>query len=157
MVRRRRSYADVYFSPDGSVGDHVIAFIGFAAVSLDVAMYSFTHDRIASALIEAHERGVAVRLLADKTQAGSRYSDWERIAAAGIEVRLDREKGIMHHKMVVCDAVLPTRAVGTGSFNWTASADERNREGWYVLRLKQVVRACHAEFEEMWLANAPKE
>ena len=68
-------YASVYFSPNQGADDTVIGFIDRCEKTLDVAVYSITHDDIAAALIRAHQRGVRVRVLMDKTQAGNRYAD----------------------------------------------------------------------------------
>lgn len=149
MTRRR--YADPYFSPGRDALDSVLGFIERTEHTLDVAIYSLTHDGIAAALIEAHNRGVHVRVCIDKTQAGSRYADDEKLEEAGIEVRRDRQSGSMHLKMAISDG----KAVGVGSFNWTKSAVERNREVWVVLRLSYMTSAFQANFEEVWAANAP--
>jgi len=61
----------------------VIGFIDRCTTSIDAAVYSITHDGIADALIRAYVRGVQVRVLMDKAQAGNRYADDERMAAIG--------------------------------------------------------------------------
>ena len=144
-------YFSTYWSPDEGAGDHVIGFIARCETTLDIAMYSLTHDAIAAALIEAHERGTKIRLLIDKTQAGMSSADDEKLEAAGIAVRRDRRTGLMHHKF----AVDGTMALGMGSFNWTASADYRNQENWNVVRLKYVIANYQARFDTIWELNAP--
>jgi phosphatidylserine/phosphatidylglycerophosphate/cardiolipin synthase-like enzyme len=144
-------YADVYFSPDRDALQNILGFIERTEQQLDVAVYSITHDTIAQALIDAHNRGVHIRVLIDKAQAGNRYADDEKLEEAGIELRRDRQSGLMHLKMAISDG----KAVGLGSFNWTAGAVERNREVWQVTRLSYIVRDCQANFEEVWAANAP--
>lgn len=146
-------YLSTYWSPDEGAADHVIGFIARCQTTLDVAMYSLTHDRIAAALVAAHERGVTIRVLMDKTQAGSKYADDELLEAAGIAVRRDTQVGSMHHKFAI-DGEL---ALGLGSFNWTASADQRNQENWNVVRLKYVVADYQARFDAIWELNAPPE
>lgn len=144
-------YASVYFSPDRGSADVVIGFIDRCEATIDVAVYSLTHDDIAAALVRAHERGVKVRLLIDKTQAGSRYADDETLEAAGIEVRRDNQSGSMHNKFLLGDGM----AVKTGSFNWTKNADERNAENFVILRLLYVVKEYQAEFDRLWELNVP--
>ena len=145
-------YASVYFSPNQGADDTVIGFIDRCEKTLDVAVYSITHDDIAAALIRAHQRGVRVRVLMDKTQAGNRYADDEKMLDAGIEVRRDTQAGMMHNKMVIGDS----KAVGTGSFNWTANASKRNAENFVILRLLYVVAIFEGEFERLWKLNVPK-
>jgi cardiolipin hydrolase len=141
-----RRYADVYFSPNRGALEVVLGFIDRCKVSIDAAIYSITHDDIAQALIRAHERGVRVRILTDSLQASGTFSDHQKLTDAGIEVRLDSFRGSMHNKFVIGDGL----AVGTGSFNWTLSAEERNAENFVILRLGYMVRQFEAEFERLW-------
>jgi len=127
----------------------VIGFIDKCKTSLDVAVYAITHDRIAEALIRAHQRGVTVRVLLDRSQAGSRYSDDEVLEEAGIPVIRDIRSGSMHNKFVIGDGV----SVGTGSFNWTKNADERNAENFVIVRLKYVIADYQDEFDALWKLN----
>jgi phosphatidylserine/phosphatidylglycerophosphate/cardiolipin synthase-like enzyme len=150
------AYVTPYFSRDGNAAAWVIGFIDRCTDAIDAAVYSVTHDGIADALIRAHQRGVKVRLLTDKVQAGSHYADDERLEAAGVAVRRDRITGSMHHKFMVGDGKDGGRAVATGSFNWTASADTRNMENFVVLRLSYVAVAFQAEFDALWELNAPE-
>lgn len=149
-----RKPSNVYFSPgteDRRAVASVLGFIGKTRADLDVAVYSITHPTIATALVDAHNRGVRVRVLTDKVQAASRYALDELMEAAGIEVRRDREGGSMHLKMAISDGI----AVGFGSFNWTRNAERRNREIWAVIRDSASVNRCAREFAEAWEANAP--
>lgn len=108
------------------------------------------HDGIASALIRAHLRGVKIRILVDRLQAGNRYADDERLEKAGIPLLRDSRSGSMHWKTIIGDAM----AVGTGSFNWTKSADLYNAENFVIIRLKYVIQTFQREFHDLWVANA---
>ena len=152
-----------YFSPADHAGQHIINFIDRVTVenvpyvlegetpTLDVMVYSFTHDTIADALIRAHERGVLIRVLTDKVQAAGKYADDERLEAAGIPLRRDNQTGLMHHKVAIENG----RVVGLGSFNWTASADLRNAENWNVIQYVYVAARYQKEFDRLWDLNAP--
>jgi len=144
-------YASVYFSPRRGAAEQVIGFIKRCDTFIDAAVYSITHDDIAQALIEAHQRGVRVRVLMDKSQAGMKWADDEKMEAVGIPVRRDNQSGSLHHKFVIGDA----SAVATGSFNWTKNADQRNAENFVVIRLKYVIQEFQEEFEALWELNAP--
>jgi phosphatidylserine/phosphatidylglycerophosphate/cardiolipin synthase-like enzyme len=123
----------------------VVSWISRAENSLDLAVYSFTHQGIAEALVGAHRRGVAVRVILEEEQAGER-SQRPLLENAGIPVRLDTNPYLMHHKFLVVDG----RAVLLGSFNYTVSADTRNDEDLLVVEDPSVARAFLEEFEEMW-------
>lgn len=156
-----------YFSPADRAAQIVIGFIDYMSLEnlpptlrggiagypkLDVMVYSITHDGMADALIRAHQRGVKIRVLTDKTQAGSRYADDEKLEAAGIEVRRDTQVGSMHHKVMIENG----RVVGLGSFNWTANADKRNAENFNIIKLVYVAKTYQTEFDRLWALNAPE-
>ena len=156
-----------YYSPADRAGGHVIGFIDYITLEhlpsvlrggipgypkLDVMVYSLTHDGIADALIRAHQRGVKVRVLVDKVQASSRYADDEKLEAAGIDVRRDTQRGLMHHKVAIENG----RVVGLGSFNWTKSADETNAENWNVIQYVYVAERYQKEFDRLWELNTPE-
>lgn len=58
----------VYFSPKGRCQDAVVETIGYAKKTILVQAYSFTSAPIAGALKAAHDRGVDVRVILDKSQ-----------------------------------------------------------------------------------------
>lgn len=147
------SYVSTYFSPRRGTADQIIGFINRCEKTIVAAVYSITHDGIANALIKAHNRGVSVHILTDKTQAGSRYADDELLEEAGITLRRDTQSGSMHHKFIIGDG----EAIGTGSFNWTKNADTRNAENFVIIRLRYVVEKFEEEFWRIWALNAPDE
>lgn len=139
-------YVSSYFSPNRGTIDVLIGFIDRCEKSIDAAVYSLTHDDVAQALIRAHERGVKIRLLVDNLQASSRYSDDDLLRERGIEVREDNSSGYMHHKFIIGDS----NAVGTGSYNWTKSAETKNTENFMIVRLQYTVDEFQSEFEHLW-------
>jgi cardiolipin hydrolase len=149
---KRRGYVSVYFSPNRGAADQIIGFIDRCENTLDIAVYSLTHDDIAEALMRAHKRGVKIRILMDKTQAGNKYADDEKLEEAGIALRRDTKSGLMHHKFAIGDG----DAVANGSFNWTKNADTRNAENFVVLRMKKTIRTFQKEYDRLWVENAPK-
>lgn len=154
----RRKAVSSYMSPGRHAADTVIGFIDHTHKSLDIAVYSITHDGIAAAVIRAHQRGVKVRVLVDKTQAAGRYADDELLETAGVPLRRDTQSGLMHHKFAISDkGVSGAFAVATGSFNWTANADKRNAENFLIIRLSRTVQEYQDEFDMVWAKNAPAE
>src|SRR5262245_35760163 len=51
------------------------------------SVFAFTRDEITDAFIAAKNRGVAIRILADSSQANGTGSDIPRLEAAGIQVK----------------------------------------------------------------------
>jgi mitochondrial cardiolipin hydrolase len=146
-------YFDIYFSPNGGAADYIVSFINKTNKTLDIAVYSLTHDKISEAIIDAHKRGVNIRILTDALQAKGSSSDDELLERSGIDLRRDTQPGLMHHKFAISDGI----SLGFGSFNWSVNADTRNMENWNVCRLKYVIESYQKEFDKIWMLNKPKE
>jgi phosphatidylserine/phosphatidylglycerophosphate/cardiolipin synthase-like enzyme len=89
-----------------------------------VQAYSFTSAPIAGALKAARDRGVAVKVILDKSQRSERYTGLTYLVHAGVPVWVDSAHAIAHNKVMVFDG----RMVATGSFNFTKAAEEKNGE-----------------------------
>lgn len=119
----------VAFTPGDDVAGQIVDAIRQARQQVLVQAFSFTHHDIARALIEAHRRGVEVKLIADREQT----ENMERgqvpgMARAGVPVWLDGEHQSAHNKVVVVDAGLPSARIITGSYNFTRAAQYKNAE-----------------------------
>jgi phosphatidylserine/phosphatidylglycerophosphate/cardiolipin synthase-like enzyme len=121
---------DVWFSPKGGAGEACIAEIKAAQRTILVQAYSFTSAPIASALIEAHRRGVKIEVVLDKSQRSEKYSSADFVARAGIGTFIDAKHAIAHNKIMIIDGT----TVITGSFNFTKAAEENNAENLLVIR-----------------------
>lgn len=62
----------VYFSPEDGCDKVVISYIKQVTKTLDIAIYTFTKDEISDAVIDSHKRGIKVRVIMDRTQAGNK-------------------------------------------------------------------------------------
>ncbi|MCK4353340.1 phospholipase D family protein [candidate division WOR-3 bacterium] len=136
----------VLFSPNGGCTKEIIAQIDSSKKTIDIAMFSFTSDSIAFALVRAFDRGIKIRMLLDKQQAKSRYSKYEFLKNYGINTILDRHSGYMHNKIVVID----TAVVLTGSFNWTKNAEKRNEENLLVIDNEEIVKVYQKRLGYLW-------
>ncbi|MHA1305357.1 MAG: phospholipase D-like domain-containing protein, partial [Candidatus Heimdallarchaeaceae archaeon] len=67
----------VFFSPKGGIAEEIIKQIDSAEFYIDIAMYSFTYEPIAEAIIRAKNRGVKIRILMDKGQSQGKYSKYK--------------------------------------------------------------------------------
>jgi phosphatidylserine/phosphatidylglycerophosphate/cardiolipin synthase-like enzyme len=111
-----------------------------------VQAYTFTSAPIASALVEAHKRGVRVEVILDKSQRRQQYSSVDFLVHAGIPTRLDGQHAIAHSKVMVIDG----QVVITGSFNFTPAAERSNAENLLVIH----DAALAARYTENWEAHA---
>jgi phosphatidylserine/phosphatidylglycerophosphate/cardiolipin synthase-like enzyme len=126
---------EALFSPWDDVEGHLIAVIAGARHSIHVQAYLLTSRNIARALLHAHQRGVAVKILADaETTKGGENSRVPELAAAGIPVWLETRYANAHNKIMLIDAEGLHPAVLTGSYNYTWSAQARNAENLLILR-----------------------
>ena len=119
---------EVAFSPNGGCTTLVVKVINSAKRSIRVLAYSFTSAPIAKALVDAHKRGVDVKVVVDKSQKSARYTSATFLANAGVPVRVDFKHAIAHNKVIVVDGT----TVEQGSFNYTKAAEENNAENVLV-------------------------
>ncbi len=120
----------------------IVEFIGGATRQLDIAVQELDSRAIATAIIAAKQRRVAVRLILEGdylVEAPGRPDPWtvggdfeenrtihDAVLRAGIDVITDLNAAIFHQKFVVRDLGLPTAAVLTGSTNFTLTDTGKN-------------------------------
>jgi len=121
------SQTRVLYSLDARQNDQeIVKLIDNAHQYAYFAVYTFTKDDIADALIRAKKRGVVVWGITDRDQAASSFESplVARLEAAGIPVETQKHMdGIMHVKALVTE-----NAYASGSYNWTESATVANDE-----------------------------
>jgi phosphatidylserine/phosphatidylglycerophosphate/cardiolipin synthase-like enzyme len=142
--------AEVFFSPGEACAQTIIARFRNCRRSADVCVFTITDDRIAGAIVDAHRRGIAVRVVTDDEKANDPGSDALRLAGAGVAVRVDDSPYHMHHKFAVFDKSV----VISGSYNWTVSAARNNEENLIVSGDRRMVAAYESEFERLWVKFA---
>lgn len=120
---------EVAFTPGDDIAGKIITAIDRARRQVLVQAFSFTHDDIARALLDAHRRGVEVRLIADREQTENMArGQVPGLARAGLPIWLDGEHQSAHNKVMVIDAGTPAALLITGSFNFTRAAQYKNAE-----------------------------
>ena len=123
------------FTPGDDVGKLIADAIDTAHHQVLVQTFSFTHRRIADALIAAKRRGVEVKVIADKDQTHRIPTSLiSKIAAEGVPVFTDSDHTSAHNKVIVIDADSPDVTLITGSFNFTHAAQYRNAENVLLIR-----------------------
>ena len=136
----------VYFTPPAGAAAGIVQAIDNSERDVLVQAYSFTHNAIAQALVRAHHRGVAVRvLLDDKSKSTNRYVI-DVLTQAQMDVRYDGNHAIAHNKIMVVDESV----VITGSFNFTNSAETRNAENFLILKSPELARQYKANWQSHW-------
>ncbi len=142
---------EIYFSPDDEVVKRVIELISGAEESIYFLAYAFTSNEIGEAMIERAEAGVAVSGVMDSGQIASNQDTengtlYDTFAQTSLDVRQDgNADGLMHHKVIIIDKQI----VITGSFNFTASAEENN-ENVVIIFSPDVATTYLEEFQRVY-------
>jgi phosphatidylserine/phosphatidylglycerophosphate/cardiolipin synthase-like enzyme len=141
------------------VAREVATFVNEARETLDLALYDVRLETggaalVLAALLAAHQRGVAVRLLYNVDHPGPipvpapPETRPEAIEALPIATRaVAGVPDLMHHKYAIRDG----SAVWTGSTNWTD--DSWTRQENVIVRVLDAPGLAHAytlDFEDLW-------
>ncbi len=142
---------EVYFSPDDGAAARIIELIQGAQRSIHFLAYSFTSDAIGEAM---RQQAIFVSLygVMDDGQASSNTgSEYEVFWNMGLDVHLDGNPGLMHHKVIILDQ----QTVIFGSYNFTESAEQRNDENLVIVHDPAVAAAFLSEFWRVYRRAAP--
>lgn len=137
------------FCPEDWCGNDILRALAPAEKSIDFMLYSFTHDQIGDALVAKHNAGMKVRGVIEKSQNNA-YDEYDKLEAAGIDVRWDGNRGLMHHKVLIIDG----KTVVTGSFNPSTNADTRNDENILILDDPILAAQFQEEFDRVFALAA---
>ncbi|MDD5014707.1 MAG: phospholipase D-like domain-containing protein [Atribacterota bacterium] len=139
---------EVYFSLYDDPESIIIKNIDDSKEFINIAMYTFTDREIAQAIIRAKDRGVSIKIYLDRSQVNAEYSKSRYFINNGMEegIRISSNNYIMHNKFAVID----NEIVITGSYNWTASAGERNDENLLVIDDENIVKKYQNQFNNLW-------
>ena len=133
------------FSPDEPCAGKIIKFMQSAKVSLDIAIFEMTDQKIAKAIVEA-AKTVRVRMVVNRKLVKDAGPAFDLLRAAGVSIRVGKQKGIMHNKFAIVDG----KRLETGSFNYTYRAETSNQENQFYLSTASVVTRYQERFEKMW-------
>jgi phosphatidylserine/phosphatidylglycerophosphate/cardiolipin synthase-like enzyme len=132
----------LYFSPNGGSTQAIVKSLNEAKASVLVQAYSFTSDRIAEALVNAHHRGLTVEVILDRSQVRVKRGQVNYLIDSGISVYIDAAHAIAHNKVIVIDDA----TVITGSFNFTVAAELYNAENLLIIQDKDLA----AQYTANW-------
>ena len=131
-----------------NIDRQLVRFINASRENLDCALFELESERIAQALIDAHRRGVRVRIVCESDYAGN--PDMLALQEAHIPIVPDHRSGFMHNKFLVADG----ERVWTGSFNATDNGAFRNNNNAVILHSAELSENYEMEFEEMFQQKA---
>ena len=114
------------------------------AQQIDIAVYSITNPAIVDAIIDAHNRGIKIRIITDRAQSKGKGSLVAKLSGAGIPVVTNRKHKIEHNKFAIFDGT----HIVSGSYNWTTNASKYNSEN--CLFFDQPDNEYSNRFEYLW-------
>lgn len=148
----------VFFSPDDNIQKILLHLIESEKKSIRMTAYSFTDMDVAQALIDAHDRGIDIEIIADPGCMQDRFGKVPLLKDHDITVFVfdpDQNKtekksfypDIMHNKFIVLKQNIAGKSiVVTGSYNWTKKA-RKNRENLIVSDDPHFVQKFDKQFE----------
>lgn len=142
----------------------LLSLIKNAQERIDIVMFQvFDYERtdpfdtLYDALIDALNRGVKVRVLAEGGEDYLGFSFYERseralskLVSNGISVRVDTKGTTTHAKLVIVD-----NTALLGSTNWNYYAFFRNNEANLLIRSETAVKELENYFNELWVKGKP--
>jgi phosphatidylserine/phosphatidylglycerophosphate/cardiolipin synthase-like enzyme len=143
---------DIYFSPDDHVQAALIDLLNNAQSSIYFLAYSFTADPLGEAIRRRAAAGIKVSGVMEAEQVASNSgTEYDAFRAAGLDVRLDGNQGQMHHKVMIIDGQI----VVTGSYNFSASAENTNDENVMVIYNPDIALLYLREFQRVYTLAQP--
>ncbi|NUW67102.1 phospholipase D-like domain-containing protein [Vibrio coralliilyticus] len=138
--------ATSWFSPGKSCATGIIEQLKLARDSIDICVFTIADDDLTKHILEAHQRGVEVRIITDNDKMYDKGSDIEYLAKQGVAVKIDTTPYHMHHKFAIFD----NKRLINGSFNWTRSASKYNQEDITLSDDKRFLQSFSRQFEKLW-------
>ena len=143
---------DIYFSPEDHVQASLLDLLNNAQSSIYFLAYSFTSDPLGAVIRERAASGIKVSGVMDAGQVESNIgTEYDAFRSAGVDVRLDANNGLMHHKVMIIDGQI----VVMGSYNFSASAEAVNDENVIVIYNHEIAEQYQSEFERVYTIAHP--
>jgi phosphatidylserine/phosphatidylglycerophosphate/cardiolipin synthase-like enzyme len=146
----RPAHADqveIHYAPVENLERMDVGLLRSARAKIDMAAYSLTDRAVIDALIDAHHRGVAIRIVLDPTQRHA----VDRLREIANEVRVKTSGDLLHLKSYSLDG----EVIRSGSANFSASGLKRQDNDIIVVRERTAALGFDARFEQIWAAAAP--
>lgn len=135
------------FSPkDKVITNNVIPLINSAKHYIYIPAFIITHDELSNAIINAHNRNVTVKIIADAANSINTRSKLKQLRQAGIPVKIENYAGKMHSKTIIID----DKYLIAGSMNFSNSGENKNDENCLIIESERFARYYREFFEYLW-------
>ncbi|MBL8057141.1 MAG: hypothetical protein JNK29_10610 [Anaerolineales bacterium] len=135
------------FSPAGNTAAKVVDVLNSAQTSVQFMAFAFTRADFTDVLLAKAQAGVSVRGVFERRQveAGA-DSAWQALQAGGLDVRLDGNPYVLHHKVFIIDGQI----VVLGSYNFSRNAEDYNDENLLIIHNAEIAAAFAQEWQKVW-------
>lgn len=157
-VGASRGFWQVYFTVPQSdrtkwvngIDAEIAKAIAETKTTLDIAAFEWNNPTLTQAVLEAHQRGVRVRMVADNEHTiEDSASTLKQLVDAGIPIVYDQRSAFMHNKFMVMDGLI----VWMGSMNYQQNDLYRNNNNVLRMRSKNLADLYTKEFETMFTSK----
>jgi phosphatidylserine/phosphatidylglycerophosphate/cardiolipin synthase-like enzyme len=136
----------ILFASEDEVAQAIDAALSEAKSSVKFLAFVFSLDATRELLIEKAGEGVEVTGIFEKRNSTADWSELPPLRCAGMDIRQDGNKYVLHHKLFIIDDT----TVITGSFNFSDSASDKNDENVVIITEPDIAAQYVAEFERRW-------
>jgi phospholipase D len=140
------------FTPQHKCQPLILREINHAQKSIYMMGYSFTAEPVDRTLIAAHQRGVEVKVILDRSQLKNR-SQSHLLEAAGIPIFIDETVAIAHNKVLIID----NQKLVVGSYNFTNAAEYKNAENLMIIESPEIVARYLDNWQNRVTVSTPKQ
>lgn len=139
--------ARLYFGPQDRPVDTITTLAGTASQELIFAIFSYTWQPLAEAMVAARNRGAVVAGLFDRSSPNDPNSVFRYLRSQHLPVVYDSTITI-HEKLMVIDSSVCI----TGSTNWSNNANSANDENTLAIFSPTIINRLHSEIVRRYLA-----
>jgi len=145
IQKNEKKVRGTYFGPKENLSEQLIKLINLSKENIYGAFYSLELTKVASALIDAKNRGVKVHLVMDKGRINSPRSQYA-LLRKHISIKVTRQpRGLMHNKFCVFD----NKVIWTGSYNPTYNGTYYNNNNVVIINSKVLAEDFIGEFRRI--------
>lgn len=149
------TYMELYFAPSDGVAEKIENALETVDNDLSMALLLITQNRFRDKILDLNDGSRWIRGIIESINILG--SDFNELADAGVDVYHHDESGQFHHKYAIIDAYYNETGspmVINGSYNWSASAEEKNDENTIIWRSYNIANLFLQEFNARWEESA---
>lgn len=136
----------ILFAPEDPVLPAIVSTVSKAQKSIRFMAFSFTDASLGDAILQRANAGVRVQGIFERVGSQTAASRLTPLFCAGLQVRQDGNRYILHHKVFIIDDSI----VVSGSFNFSANATTSNDENLIIIQDADMAAQFIAEFNRRW-------